>query len=55
MQHTPPNLTPPVVNPNAEKVLSKRYYKKDENGVCIEDATGLFWRVASSVAAQEAQ
>lgn len=53
MQHTPLNLTPPVVNPNAEKVLSKRYYKKDENGACIEDATGLFWRVASSVAAQE--
>ncbi|MFR1533600.1 MAG: ribonucleotide reductase N-terminal alpha domain-containing protein, partial [Bilophila wadsworthia] len=51
----PLNLTPPAINPNAEKVLSKRYYRKDENGQCVEDATGLFWRVASSVAAEEAK
>ena len=55
MMNKPLNLTPPVVNPNAEKVLSKRYYRKDENGQCVEDATGLFWRVASSVAAEEAK
>ena len=55
MMNKPLNLTPPVVNPNAEKVLSKRYYRKDENGRCVEDATGLFWRVASSVAAEEAK
>lgn len=55
MMNMPLNLTPPVINPNAEKVLSKRYYRKDENGQCVEDATGLFWRVASSVAAEEAK
>ena len=55
MMNKPLNLTPPVVNPNAEKVLSKRYYRKDENGRCVEDATELFWRVASSVAAEEAK
>ena len=55
MMNMPLNLTPPVINPNAEKVLSKRYYRKDENGQCVEDATGLFWRVASSIAAEEAK
>lgn len=30
MMNMPLNLTPPVINPNAEKVLSKRYYRKDE-------------------------
>ena len=55
MMNMPLNLTPPAINPNAEKVLSKRYYRKDENGQCVEDATGLFWRVASSVAAEEAK
>ena len=55
MMNMPLNLTPLVINPNAEKVLSKRYYRKDENGQCVEDATGLFWRVASSVAAEEAK
>ena len=32
MMNMPLNLTPPAINPNAEKVLSKRYYRKDENG-----------------------
>ena len=31
MMNMPLNLTPPAINPNAEKVLSKRYYRKDEN------------------------
>ncbi len=51
----PLNLAAPVINPNAEKVLAKRYYRKDENGECTEDAAGLFWRVASAIAAREAQ
>lgn len=49
----PLHLSAPIVNPNAEKVLCKRYYRKDENGVPIEDAAELFWRVASAVAAGE--
>ena len=44
MMNMPLNLTPPVINPNAEKVLSKRYYRKDENVQVVEYATGLSWR-----------
>ena len=55
MQHMPPNLTPPVTGPNAEKVLAKRYYRKNENGECIENAEMLFWRVASAIAAEESK
>lgn len=55
MTDMPLNLTPPVVNSNVEKVLSKRYYCKDKNGQRVEGATGLFWRVASSVTVGEAR
>ena len=40
----------PVVSANSLKVLEKRYFAKDENGKPIEDAEGLFRRVAESVA-----
>lgn len=53
MLQMPPNLPSPVINPNAEIVLSKRYYRKDENGTPIEDAKALFWRVAATVATEE--
>lgn len=38
------------LNENAEKVLSSRYYLKDENGNVVEDAEMLFNRVAGAVA-----
>ena len=49
----PKNLAPAILSENAELVLSKRYYHKDDNGNCIENATDLFWRVASSIAEEE--
>jgi len=48
-------MMPVTVNPNAKIVLSKRYYRKDENGQPLEDATSMFWRVASAIAAEEAK
>lgn len=53
MIQKPKNLTPAVLSENAEVVLSKRYYHKDENGNAIENATDLFWRVASAIAEEE--
>lgn len=46
-------LTAPNLSKNAELALSKRYYKKDCDGTPIEDARGLFWRVASNIAWEE--
>lgn len=46
-------LIVPSLSKNAELALSKRYYKKDCDGTPIEDAAGLFWRVASNVAWEE--
>ncbi len=50
----PADLIPPAVNPNAAIVLAKRYLRKGPEGTPIEDATGLFWRVARAIAGQEA-
>ncbi len=49
----PKNLPKASVSSNAELVLKKRYYVKDGNGEPTEDATAMFWRVASHVAAEE--
>ncbi|HIU17196.1 MAG TPA: vitamin B12-dependent ribonucleotide reductase [Candidatus Avidesulfovibrio excrementigallinarum] len=48
-----PELPKPVLNANAETVLGKRYYRRDEQGEPVEDGQGLFWRVASVVAGEE--
>ncbi len=53
MIQKPKNLAPAHLSENAELVLSKRYYHKDDAGKCIETATDLFWRVASSIAEEE--
>ena len=53
MPNMPAHLVSPVLSPNAEKVLSKRYYQKDDEGRCTEDARALFWRVASAIAEEE--
>ena len=51
----PANLPPVVVNPNAAVVLGKRYYRKDVNNKALEDAQGMFWRVASAIASEESK
>ncbi len=53
MIEKPKDLPKALVSANAELVLSRRYYCKDENGTPREDATGMFWRVASHVAQEE--
>ena len=55
MLERPKKLPKAIVSSNAEIVLSKRYYQKDEDGKCLEDATAMFWRVAAAVAAEEAK
>lgn len=49
----PADLPEPRLSTNARKVLANRYLCKDENGAVIEEPRGLFWRVASAVAAAE--
>jgi len=38
---------------HALKILESRYYLKDKDGVAIENAEGLFNRVAKTIAAVE--
>ena len=47
----PDDLIPPVLSDTALSVLAKRYLRKDAQGHAVEDPMGMFWRVASSVAA----
>lgn len=54
MSNIPSHLPPLTLNRNAEIVLGKRYFRKDDDGLPLEDGRALFWRVASSIAAQEA-
>lgn len=51
----PANLLPVDVNPNAAVVLKKRYYRKGPDAEVLEDAQGLFWRVASAIASEESK
>jgi ribonucleoside-diphosphate reductase alpha chain len=43
-------FTAPVLSDNALKVLEKRYFLKNEKNEPIEDASGLFLRVARNIA-----
>ncbi len=49
----PADIKPVEINANAEIVLSKRYYRKGPDGTPLENATQMFWRVASSIAGEE--
>jgi len=51
----PDDLPPVTLTKNARIVLAKRYLRKDLEGKPIETETGLFWRVAKTVAAEEAK
>ena len=51
----PANLPEPELNPNAKVVLERRYLRKDAEGKPYENPRQLFWRVASTVAAEEAK
>lgn len=53
MLEKPKNLPKTILSENAELVLERRYYRKDDKGNCIEDATDMFWRVAASIASEE--
>ncbi|MCT4625369.1 vitamin B12-dependent ribonucleotide reductase [Halodesulfovibrio sp.] len=54
-QQLPADIESLEVNENAETVLARRYYRKDLHGNPTEDATKLFWRVASAIAAEESK
>ena len=51
----PANLAPVTVNPNAEIVLAKRYYRKGPEGQTLENSQDFFWRVASAIAGEESK
>ncbi|GAB7021642.1 vitamin B12-dependent ribonucleotide reductase [Salidesulfovibrio brasiliensis] len=49
----PKDLPEPIINPNADVVLTRRYLRKDESGKPYETFKELFWRVASTIASEE--
>lgn len=51
----PENLPEPNINPNADVVLTRRYLNKDEARNPNETIKELFWRVASTIAAEESK
>ena len=55
MQQTeiPSDIMDVQLNDNARLVLGKRYLRKALDGTPTENENGLFWRVASSIAAEE--
>lgn len=55
MMPMPSDLPRPSLKPNTEVVLEKRYLRKNLDGSLAEDPRGLFWRVASAVAREEAK
>jgi ribonucleoside-diphosphate reductase alpha chain len=51
----PKDLPIPDLTENARIVLGKRYLKKDESGEPIEEPEVMFWRVAYSIAKEDAR
>jgi ribonucleoside-diphosphate reductase alpha chain len=48
-------LPPAELSQNARTVLARRYLKKDATGQPIEDPETMFWRVASTIAREDAR
>jgi ribonucleoside-diphosphate reductase alpha chain len=44
----------PPVSDNAQMIMAKRYFVKDDAGTPIEDVDAMYWRVAQTLAAPEA-
>lgn len=53
MLQMPQDLKEPAISDNTRVVLEKRYQRKDLAGNLIESPGEMFWRVASSVAAED--
>ena len=51
----PDDLSVPELTENARIVLGKRYLKKDEEGEPTETAEVMFWRVAYTIAKEDAR
>jgi ribonucleoside-diphosphate reductase alpha chain len=51
----PGDLPIPELPENARIVLGKRYLKKDEQGEVVEEPEVMFWRVASTIAREDAR
>jgi ribonucleoside-diphosphate reductase alpha chain len=53
--HATVDLPPAELSQNARTVLAKRYLKKDDTGQPIEDPETMFWRVARTIAREDAR
>ncbi|MCJ7629188.1 MAG: hypothetical protein MUO50_12480, partial [Longimicrobiales bacterium] len=51
----PDDLPIPALTENARIVLGKRYLKKDDRGEVVEEAEVMFWRVAYTIAKEDAR
>ncbi|MGD8361673.1 MAG: ribonucleotide reductase N-terminal alpha domain-containing protein, partial [Gemmatimonadota bacterium] len=51
----PDGLPVPDLSENARIVLGKRYLKKDDEGEPTEEPQVMFWRVAHTVAKEDAR